>query len=294
MMSNSNFFKRHPLFSYFALAFAISWGGILLIIWRFGGIPATMEQFNMQLPLAIPAMLGGPSVAGILLTGITNGKTGFRELRSRFLTWRVGVRWYLAALLAGPLALLVTLLALSLTSPVYLPGIFASDHKVPLLLSGIIGGVTVGIFEELGWTGFAVPRLKPRYSIFTTGLIVGVLWGAWHIVSNDIWGSGTHSGTLSPALFITLNGLIFLVGQLPAFRVLMVWVYDRTGSLLVAMLMHAGLTASTLILGPSEISGIPLLIYGLVSAAVMWAAVAVVAVANRGKLSRQPLPGQAA
>jgi membrane protease YdiL (CAAX protease family) len=283
------FIKRHPILTYFTLAFAISWGGIFLVIWRFGGIPTTKEQFEMQLPMAILGMLGGPSVAGILLTGLVNGRAGFRELLSRLLRWRVGARWYAVALLTAPLVLMATLFTLSLTSPVFLPGVFAIDKKVPLLVSGIVGGLITGIFEELGWTGFAVPRLKLRYSILTTGLIVGVLWGAWHILSNDVWGSGTYSGALSPVFFLTLNGFIFLVGQLPAYRVLMVWVYDHTGSLLVAMLMHASLTASTLILGPLAISGVSLLIYGLVSAAALWAVVAAVVMANRGQFSREPL-----
>jgi membrane protease YdiL (CAAX protease family) len=66
--------------------------------------------------------------------------------------------------------------------------------------------------------------------------------------------------------------------------VLMVWAYDRTGSLLVAMLMHFSWTASTMTLEPHAISGVPLLIYDLVSAAMVWAVVAAVAVANGGRL----------
>jgi CAAX protease family protein len=76
------------------------------------------------------------------------------------------------------------------------------------------------------------------------------------------------------------------VAQLTAYRVLMVWVYDRTESLLVAMLMHASLTTSTMILGPLAIAGGPLLIYDVVSALVWWVVVAEVAVASRGQLSR--------
>ena len=67
----------------------------------------------------------------------------------------------------------------------------------------------------------------------------------------------------------------------------MAWVYDCTGSLLVAMLMHAGLTASTMILEPPAISGVNLLIYDLVSAIALWTVVAVIAVANRGNLSNK-------
>jgi len=206
----------------------------------------------------------------------------------------VGARWYAVALLIGPLVLTAELLALSLTSLEFLPGIFATDDKASLLLMGIVAGLVVGFFEELGWTGFATPLLRLRYSVVTTGLILGVLWGAWHIFLNVIWVSGAYSGGLSPALFLTARGFGDLVGLLPAFRVLMVCVYDRTRSLLVEMLMHASLTASTMIVEPPGISGVPLLIYDLVSAVAIWAVVAVVVVANRGQLSNRATDGEAA
>ena len=60
-----------------------------------------------------------------------------------------------------------------LTSPVYLPGIFITDDKATVLLSGI-AGLTAGIFEELGWTGFAIPRMRLRYGVLGTGSS----WGA--------------------------------------------------------------------------------------------------------------------
>jgi membrane protease YdiL (CAAX protease family) len=269
MMRLSAFIKRRPLTMYFILTFAISWGGLLIMIGT-SGMPTTKEVLDAQLPIAILAMLGGPSIAGLLLIGLVHGRPGFRDLSSRLTKWRVGAHWYAIALFTGPLVLFTVLLLLSLSSPVYHPGIFASESKLAPVLSGLLGGVTVGIFEEIGWTGFAVPMLRFRYSVLSTGLIVGIIWGAWHILSNDVWAMGTYSGSLSPVLFAMVNGFGFLIGQLPPFRVLMVWIYDRTGSLLVVVLMHASLTAATLILGPLAISGVPLLIYDLGLAAVMW------------------------
>jgi hypothetical protein len=96
------------------------------------------------------------------------------------------------------------------------------------------------------------------------------------------------SGVLGLAPFLAVD-LFTAVLNLTAWRMLMVWVYDRTGSLLVAMLMHASLTASTLFILAPAATGAPLLIYNLATAAAAWVVVAVVAVANRGKLSRQPL-----
>ncbi len=116
MITIKTFIKRHPVLSYYALTFAISWGAIFTLIGS-RGIPETKEQFNMMLPAAIIAMLGGPSIAGLLLTSIVDGRSGFRELRSKLLKWRVGVRWYAMALLVAPFVLAVSLIAFSLISP---------------------------------------------------------------------------------------------------------------------------------------------------------------------------------
>jgi uncharacterized protein len=276
------FVESHPLLSYFALVFAISWGGVLIVVGP-GGIPATnKEQFDTLFPIALLAMIAGPSLAGILLSGLVFGKAGLREFGTRLLRWRVGARWYAVALLTAPLVFTAVLLALSLTSSVFLPGIFTSDDKASVLLMGIFAGLMAGIFEELGWTGFATPTLlRLRYGVLATGLIVGVPWAVWHLLV-AFWASGTISGEFALVSYL-LDPFLFLV----VFRVLMVWVYDRSGSLLVAILMHTSLTASTLILG-AGIAGVPLLTFDFMWAAVLWAVVAAVAVANGGHLSQRP------
>ena len=106
------------------------------------------------------------------------------------------------------------LIALSLISPVFLPGILTSDDKAVLLLFGIVVGTSrCGLFEELGWTGFAVPTLlRLRYGVLSTGLIVGVLWGAWHFLGYAIWASGATAGELPLALFVLVDVFILLVG----------------------------------------------------------------------------------
>jgi len=79
-MTITGFAKRHAVLTYYSLAFAISWGVLLLIIYAQGGIPATQDEFARQVSFAIPAMLGGPGIAGILMTALVSGKTGFRDL----------------------------------------------------------------------------------------------------------------------------------------------------------------------------------------------------------------------
>jgi membrane protease YdiL (CAAX protease family) len=216
------------------------------------------------------------------MTGLVDGRAGFHVVRSRLLKWRVDVRWYVVALLTAPLVVTAVLLPLSLSSAGFLPAVFASDDKVSLLAIGLAAGLMTGLCEELGWTGFVIPRLRLRYGILTTGLIVGLLWGAWHF---PLFSGGDVSGALPFALFLPVQLFTFL----PAYRVLMVWVYNRTGSLLVAMLMHVSLTASTLILQPLDVAGMRAVTYDLVLAAALWLLIAALATANGRQLSRSPL-----
>jgi len=275
-MNISVFVKRHPVLTYFILTFAISWSGFILVVGGPSGFPGVPEQFETLLPFVAWAMLAGPSVAGILLTGIVSGRAGFRKLLSRLFRWRVGVRWYAVALLPAPLLVVAILFALSQAS-----AIFTAGDKATLVLSGIAAGLST-VFEEIGWTGFAVPRLRQRYSILTTGIIVGILWGAWHFLQG-LWISDTYSGGLPLALFLPLS-VFSGVAQLTAYRVLLVWVYDRTESLLVVTLMHASLTTTTVFIFRPLATGVSYLTYAWVLAAALWVVVAALGKFKMGDL----------
>jgi len=261
------FFKTHPLLTYFMLTFLISWGGVL-ILGAPHGIPTTSENFEKLYPIVFLPYLLGPLVSGLILIGLVEGKTGYQQLFERLVTWRVKLQWYVLALLTAPLLSLIILGALSLHSPDFLPALITADEKLPLLLTGImIGLFGGGLMEEPGWTGFAVPRLRERASVLKTGLVVGFLWGIWHFLPT-YWGSGDSSGKLSPALL--LPPLFFYLAVLPAYRLLMVFVFDRTQSLLVVMFMHASLTASSLFIFAPAVQGARLLLYYFVLALVLW------------------------
>ena len=291
MSSLKAFVKKHPVLTYYALVFAMSWGGILLIVGGPGGIPGSSEEVEMLMPPVLLALFAGPSVAGLLMIRLVAGRVGLHDLLSRLLRWRVGARWYAAALLSAPLIVTTVLLALSLFSLEFIPGIVTTDNEIALLLFGIGWGLLGGgLLEELGWTGFAVPRLRLRYTAFTTALIVGLLHGTWHFLI-AFWAGGSFSGGQWTTYLFGI--LFFYLGALPAYRVLMVWVYDRTASLLVAMLMHASLSASTLILQP-PLTGAPFLTWNVALTASLWVIVAAVAWANGGEVLRQPLRRRAA
>jgi uncharacterized protein len=282
-----DFLRRRPLIVYFALVFAISWGGALLAIGGAGGMAGTTPASDPRFVYALIAMLAGPSVAGLALTAGVRGRAGLRELRARLLRWRVGIAWYAVALLTAPVLMAATLLPLWSTSEAFLPGIVATNDRAALLLISVGVGLSAGLFEELGWTGFAIPTMLRRRDMLTTGLVVGVVWSAWHLLPN-VWAAEAAAGELpAPAYALSLAVGVF-VGYLTGFRVLMVWVYQRTRSLLLAMLMHASLTTSLLALNPLGIAGRNLVIYSFSLAAAIWVVVGVVAVSMRRGLIPQP------
>ena len=291
--------QRHPLATYFALVFVISWGGVLVVTGGPAGIPGTKEETDRLFPLAFLAMIAGPSLAGLLAILLTQGKTGLREMWSRLIQWRVGARLYAIALLTAPVLTATVLFSLSLLSRDFVPGVLTatgtsarsivpSPATMSTLLFGLMVGLGAGIFEELGWTGFAIPRLRRRHGVLAAGLFLGMIWGAWHILVN-LWSSGTPIGQVSATFMLPVLLSTVGLGMLPAYRVLMVWVYDRTGSLLVGMLMHVSLTASLIILRPKA-GGMALVVYELAWAGVLWAVMGMVALRARRPMSRRVAP----
>lgn len=276
--------RKHPLPWYYGMTFLLSWGAIVLAVWVVtGGLSPTPEQFQLIIPVTVPAMLLGPALASLVLTGIVAGRAGYRDLWARLLAWRVGGRWYLFALLAAPLTLAVPVLVLWLSSLDYAPRIATEPDRAGTLVTAVVLGLGVGLLEEIGWTGFAVPRARQHHSVLWTGLLVGVLWGAWHFFVN-YWGGGGTNGGVPLGIFMSLWLVSVLVGQLTAYRVLMVWVYDHTGSVLVAALMHASLAAFQFILNPLT-PGVPQQVYPWGQAAAMWLLVAAVALTSREEMT---------
>jgi membrane protease YdiL (CAAX protease family) len=281
------FIKRHAVLTYVTLVFALTLGpwGLALITASPGAFPGTGDELTPMAgpdPLMVLAWLVGtpsPALAGILVIALAYGRVGLRDLRSQLFRWRVGVRWYAVALLTVPLLDAAILGALSLTSKAFLPTVMTAEDKASLQVAGLVGGLVVGLvisfFEEIGWTGFATHELRKRHGLLATGLILGLPWGLMHLPAY------TASGAVPPALEVAAIFFYFV-----PYRMLMVWVYDRTQSVLLAILMHLPLIVFLYgLLTPAK-AGVPELIFNLVFGVMLWVFVAAVAAANRRKLSR--------
>jgi len=201
MMSTiSNVVKRYPLVIFFILAYALSWWFI---------------------PLAGDPLAYGPMLAAIFVLAFTTGKAGLKELLNQATHWRVGWKWYLIApgivivFTAGAVGL--NLLLGAQVSPNYEP-----FSVVDLLVWALFCFLLLGMWEEPGWTGYALPRLHAGRSLLLASLIMGIFRNIWHaplFLGGDI-----------PWSDIVLNF---------AAQIFISWLYYRTNrSLLIAMLLH--------------------------------------------------------
>jgi membrane protease YdiL (CAAX protease family) len=280
---------KYPVATYYIITFIISWGGLILLI----GGPGKISSQPANVPF-LPLYLltvAGPISAGVLLTGLYHGKNGYRDLLSRLFKWRIAFKWYAVALVVTPLTVFAALFALSLFSPVFMPGIFTSgnnpvgsafgipgDNKVILVLFVFMLGLFNGFVEEVGWTGFATPRLGQSQNLFKTSIGLGIMWGLWHLLSNYL-GSAADAGTVP--LFVYIPVILF--SFLPPFRIIMTWVYRHTGSLFVAILMHASLDLFWILSMPIAITGKERVVWYLLWAVVLWGIVILVSFVSNKK-----------
>ncbi|UCE11005.1 MAG: CPBP family intramembrane metalloprotease [Candidatus Thorarchaeota archaeon] len=230
-----NHIRRHPVVYYTLVAYLIPWIGSFLIAGPkllSGEIVTLLDGLYMWL-----TMLAGPSVAGISVTYIVDGKDGLTNLFSRMKRWRNGISWYAVALFLPPILILFVLTSLSiLLSPVYAPGFFTL---------GVILGLITGFFEEIGWMGFLYPTLRANTDSFNAAVGVGLIHGVWHLMAG-ILGSSQSLGIYFIPYFISM----WMVGM-TAMRVLQVWVYNNTDeSVLMIQLMHGSSTGFLLALTP--------------------------------------------
>ncbi|HYO72510.1 MAG TPA: type II CAAX endopeptidase family protein [Archangium sp.] len=273
--------KRAFPLGYFVLAFAFTWS----FWWA-----AALESRGLIPSLPVPAVfLGafGPMVAAVVLTARESGRAGLRSLLGRVTRWRVPPVWYGVAIL-GPIALQLAAMALHVALGGQPPDPSAMVTALPVVLVGTAYMlVQVGIGEDVGWRGYALPRLQAAHGALVSAGVLGAVWALWHL----------------PLFFDPATGYsitpfwVFLVFMLPV-SVLITWIFNSTGgSVLVVMILHAVLNASGTPMwraipeyGAMESPTAALVTYNyLLQAAVLWAgAIAVVLAYGATNMSRRP------
>jgi membrane protease YdiL (CAAX protease family) len=268
-MYEKNIFKRWPIACYFILVFSITWGGTFAL-----GLEDFLRGVELDLIGAVPIaiiMLAGPLVTGIIMTWITGGQAGIRDLCRRIGKWKVGGRWY-QALLIFPFMILAVQVPLSILFTPKLAPIFN-----PI---GILGGLMAGVQEEIGWMGYAYPKMQQRFGILRAGIVLGVIHALWHAPADFIGNFNTMQMEWLPYF---LGFSIFIV----ALRIIIVWIYENTGSLLLAMLVHAFSTGSLGILVPTANSSATWPVFYGVYAAGLWVIVVMILLRYREHMTGQ-------
>lgn len=224
--------KGHQLTAFFILTFAITWGigaFAILLPTQFRAIFGELTGFNPLFILAVAA----PTISATISTLVWEGRSGLGGLYARLVRWRFGIQWYILVLIGIPfLGWLTSRVAgadpkYDLSTPAL---VFAALFN--LLITGPLG-------EELGWRGYALPHLLKRFTPFVASLILGAIWGVWHLPSFFV------SSLVQAGLFLP----IFLFGALCT-SILVTWIFQHTGgSVLVTVLLHYMVNFSLSVLG---------------------------------------------
>jgi len=225
--------QQHPLFSYFFLAYAFSWIVFIpYILAEWGFLQGNYTFFYIL-------HVFGPALAAIVMTSVIAGKAGLQTLRQSIRQWRATWQWYLFILLGIPALVMLGIIV----QPGALEGFKGFTTSLlasyPFFLVATFFGVGLG--EEPGWRGFALPRMQKQYGSLWGTLLLGVLWSCWHLPDFLTASKGGGQSTVFTT-FLT-NFPIFTLAVV-SLAVIMTWLYNHTGgSVFIAILAHAGVDA---------------------------------------------------
>jgi membrane protease YdiL (CAAX protease family) len=280
-MSFRRLVHRFPLTVFFALAYGLSWAawtpyvlsenGLGWIPLRFPAVLGTSQLLGM-----LPGAYLGPLTAAFLVTAAAEGRPGLRNWSQRLTRWRVGWRWYVGVLVGVPATILLTTAAL--------PDAWGHVASVSLVLVAayvpmlFVQFVTTATAEEPGWRDFALPRLQNRFGAVRGTMVLGLLWGGWHLpLFLTEWGGWPDVAWYSPVEFVA--------GCVPL-SLVMTWVFNRTRqSLPIVMVLHASINATYSLVWPAVFPTLNVNTDPLITQLIASTALALILiVATRGRL----------
>ena len=239
MVKRLNPLAQNPLLSFFVLTYVIAWVIWTPIVIHYYHDPFPVSFAETPIYLILLAFLGffGPTFAALILSGLNGGKEEVKQLLSGWKLWRVGLRWYLAFFLSQlAIEYLATQLYISYSNTT--PQIDWSNWAsfLPTFLrAALIGGA---LAEETGWRGYALPRLQENHSALRSSVIIGLIWGVWHLPISLVPGANFP---------IELNLTLFIVFVFNAvfISIIMTWLFNNSGgSIFICYIYHALLNTS--------------------------------------------------
>jgi uncharacterized protein len=216
---------------------------VLGLTWPFMIWDALASHGILSFRLPLPVMLLQsymPTLAAVIVTGLTSGRAGIRALFRKLLIARVGLRWYVFAVF-GIAAICVAAILLgnqfgpTQALPILAEGMPPISRPVELLLTAAAYFVLTGVLngEELAWRGFALPRLQAKYNALVSSLILSVPFTLFHL----------------PLFFdqeMNMGPFASFAIRAAALTILFAWLYNHTrGSVLLAYIMHAAFNTWT-------------------------------------------------
>jgi membrane protease YdiL (CAAX protease family) len=212
-----------------ALAFALSWAAWLPLVVQHEGWARVGASPYLHLVGSL-----GPAVAAFVVTSVVDGRAGLRLLLGRM--WRGPPRLFAVAL-GGPAAVYLVAVVVAAIAGIDVDlgvtGASTEFATLPLVAFWAANLVFYGYGEEVGWRGFALPRLQRGRSALAASMILAVLWAAWHLPL--FFFSGTLS-TMPPV------GIIGWAASIVTGSVLCAWLFNTSrGSVAVVALFHAAL-----------------------------------------------------
>ncbi|MBC7250609.1 MAG: CPBP family intramembrane metalloprotease [Anaerolineae bacterium] len=216
--------KKHPVLWFYLLAFAIAWLGWLPMVAASQGV-SWFRHPTFQILLILPAV--GPTLAALIVQRVLVGKAGIDSWFRSLWRWKGGVLWLVVTIALPALLLLVdNFVAQAFGLPVSAE--IGGGKTAGLVLSAFVVALISNPWEEVGWRGFALPRLQARHTAFTATLIVGTLWALWHLPI-FFWADNPMSKYPFVLWFISTVANAFVY----------TWLYNSTrGSVLAVALYH--------------------------------------------------------
>ena len=220
-----------PVLWFFVLAYVITGAGVCVNFYALRGPPGAPinSQTMPWLPYASYVLWAGPCLSALLMTLFLYGLPGVRRLALQLAPWSVGRAWpVLAVCLLLPLVVEVLPVKILAALAVSVPHLYWEGWP-HYLYGAVIGAGLIGpgLFEEIGWRGFALPHLQRRYSALVSSLIIGLVWAFWHFPN---------------FFFFTPTRLAVFVPMGIVISVIYTWVYNSTGGSLFAVVMLHGAT----------------------------------------------------